>query len=404
MEDERGRAGQTIKTSTYANGPSAVSFIFGNTCYGRSGDLSLPHNLRIVAKNNIFAGKRAIRGRKGSPQSECDYNLLSTGEPGDEPHGIIGRPHFVAPEAGLFELLDVSPGIGRGVAIANFAPGRNGRVDMGAIPKGSGRVLPVRPTPIALDCHQLTFSASDTREAKARTVTAKVGGKAFSSSYRIAKNRVFDWFTVTPETGALRTGDTQTFTVTLVPERMAGRAVYKGAFLVRFADGYSCPVTVYAHTDYTPPIKPSREGVRTLYIEAERPTGGRAYATVKDSSASGGTCVLLAGERGKDPAEYRFRVPRKGKYFLALRVKSDEPVGTHDSVYFGFDDGLFDKSGLQSADRWVWALAAHNQNRASTTLQAFDLAAGEHVLKLAPRESIHVDLIAITENPGVFVE
>ena len=100
MGDENGVGGQTIKTSSYANGKSAVSFIFNNTCYGDSSDLSLPHNLRIVAKNNIFAGRSAISGRTRSPQSECDYNLLPTGEEGDEEHGILGAPGFVDPEAG----------------------------------------------------------------------------------------------------------------------------------------------------------------------------------------------------------------------------------------------------------------------------------------------------------------
>ena len=31
----------------------------------------------------------------GDPQSECDYNLLSTGEDGDEEHGILAAPEFV---------------------------------------------------------------------------------------------------------------------------------------------------------------------------------------------------------------------------------------------------------------------------------------------------------------------
>ena len=48
------------------------------------------------------------------------------------------------------------------------------------------------------------------------------------------------------------------------------------------------------------------------------------------------------------------------------------------------------------------ALAAHNRQQRLTRLQAFELSAGQHVLKLAPRESIYIDLIAVTDNPAMF--
>ena len=402
MGDERGLAGQTIKTSSYANGPSAVSFIFGNTCFGESSDLRLVKNLRIVAKNNIFAGRNAIGGRHGSPQSECDYNLLSTGEAGDEEHGILGKPDFVDAAAALFAPLKTSSAVGHGVAIDNFASGEGGSVDMGAIPLGSDEVLPVRPIPVYLDRYQLAFSASDIDTAPAKSVTATVKGEAFSSRYRIAKNDAFDWFRVTPEDGVLESGRTLRTTVTLLPEKMRGRKIYSGAFLVRLANGYSRPVMVYAETDVVPATKPSREGVWVTYIEAEAPAGGKAYGAVADPAASGGNCTLLSGPAKADPAEYRFSVPKAGAYFVLLRVRSDDPVGTHDSVHFGVDDGPFDQAQLRSATSWVWSMAAHNRKMSLICLQAFELAAGDHVLKLAPREPVYVDVVAITDNPGLF--
>ncbi|OGV81519.1 MAG: hypothetical protein A3K19_17220 [Lentisphaerae bacterium RIFOXYB12_FULL_65_16] len=402
MGDERGLAGQTIKTSSYANGPSAVSFIFGNTSYGKSSDLQLVNNLRIVAKNNIFAGPNAIRGRKGSPQSECDYNLSLTGEAGEEVHGVLGQPGFVDAGAGLFALRETSDAIGRGVAIDNFAVGENGRVDMGAIPLGSDAVLPARPIPVCLDRYQLTFSASDTKAAPAKTFTATVRGEAFSSRFRIAKNEAFDWFRVAPENGVLESGKALEFTVTLLPEKMTERAVYKGAILVRLENGYSRPVMVYADTEFVPATKPSRDGVWATYIEAEAPTGGKAYDVIADPTASGANYVLLSGPAKAEPSEYRFSVPQAGKYFVLLRVKSEEPVGSHNSVFFGVDDGAFDQAQLRSATSWGWSMAAHNRAMSLICLQAFDLAAGEHVLKLAPRKAICVDLVAITDNPGMF--
>ena len=85
-----------------------------------------------------------------------------------------------------------------------------------------------------------------------------------------------------------------------------------------------------------------------------------------------------------------------------MRIRSDEPVGAHDSVRFALDDGPLDEACLLSATSWTWSLAGHNRQQRLTRLQAFELTPGEHVLKLAPKESIYVDLIAVTDNPGMF--
>ncbi len=402
MGDDRGLAGQTIKTSSHANGPSAVSFIFNNTCHGPSSDLRLVKNLRIVAKNNIFAGRNAIRGRTGSPQSECDYNLLSTGEPNDEEHGILASPAFVDAGAGLYGLQESSEAVGRGLALDNFTAENAGSIDLGAIPRRSERVLPERPIPVVLDRYQLNFAAPDIATAQARTVTATVEGDAFSSKYRIAKNDAFGWFTVSPASGVLESGRTQQFTVQLVPERMAGRKLFQGVFLVRLESGYSRPVTVYAHTGYAAPVKPTRAGVWVAYVEAENPAGGKAYEAVADPTASGGRCIQLAGPAAREPSEYRFAVPRAGKYFVVLRLRSDEPVATHDSLFFGMDDGKLDRAQPRTGATWGWSMAAHNRKMSLICLQSFDLTAGEHVVKLAPREPIHVDLVALTDDPTLF--
>jgi hypothetical protein len=402
MGDEQGLAGQTIKTSSHANGPDAVSFIFNNTCYGESGDLSLRRNLRIVAKNNIFAGRRAIAGRTTSPQSECDYNLLSTGEPGDEPHGILAKPDFVDPAAGLFALRENSPAIGKGTAIANFAPGQDGRVDMGAIPFGTKDIFPVRPLPVYPNRHQLGFSPKETKAGGSQTIRVAVRGEGFAGSYRIAQNTAFDWFSVSPASGTLASGKTATFTVTVDPSRMTKRALYKGAFLIRMANGLSRPIMVYAKTDYVQAVKPTREGVWVQYIEAETPTGGKAYEPVSDPKASGGRCIELAGESGKGATEYRFTVPKDQPYYVILRAKSPEADAGHDSIFFAMDKGKLERSKLRIGTDWGWTMAAQNRKMSLICLQPFKLKAGDHVLKIAPRISLQLDLVAITDNPKMF--
>ena len=379
MGDERGLAGQTIKTSSHANGPSAVSFIFNNTCYGQSRDLNLPHNLRIVAKNNVFAGKSAIAGRRRSTQSECDYNLLSTGQPGDETHGILGKPDFVDIDTGLFALRRTSDGMGRGIALDNLAPDANGRPDMGAIPFGSNLVLPVRPIPVTLDQYQLMFSASDVQLARPKTISATVRGDSFSGRYQIAKNDAFDWFNVTPKTGVLVSDSTMTFTVALRSGKMTERSLYRGAFLIRLESGYSRPVMVYARTNVIPEITPTSKNVWVTYFEAEAPESKKAYDIVADPEASQGKCLLLRGPARKNPVEYPFSVPKTGEYFLLFRVKSGEPTGSHDSLYFGIDNGPFDRAQLRSVASWTWSLAAHNSQMPLICLEAYEQLTADNV-------------------------
>ena len=85
-----------------------------------------------------------------------------------------------------------------------------------------------------------------------------------------------------------------------------------------------------------------------------------------------------------------------------MRIRSDEPVDSHDTVRFAMNNGRLDEACLLSGASWGWSLAAHNRKQRLTRLQAFELSAGEHVLKLAPRDSIYVDLIAVTDNPAMF--
>jgi hypothetical protein len=112
--------------------------------------------------------------------------------------------------------------------------------------------------------------------------------------------------------------------------------------------------------------------------------------------------LALSRDTSKSPAEYRFAVPKSGKYFVVMRIRSDEPVDAHDTVRFAMDDGPLDEACLLSATSWGWSLVAHNRKQRLTRLQAFDLNAGEHVLKLAPRDSIYVDLIAVTDDPAMY--
>ena len=401
LGDERGLAGQTIKTSSHANGPSATSFLFYNTCWGPSSDLTLRDNLRIVAKNNIFAGRRAIGGRQQSPQSDCGYNLLAAGDAKDEPHSVEGDPGFVDSNNGLFGLTPHSPAAGRAVTLDPFAVA-SGTQDLGAVPLNSNRLVPVRPIPVSLDRAQLNFTANDLHAGRSRTVTTTVTQPGFSSRYRIAQNDAFDWFTVQPASGTLSSNTSQVFTVTLDPKRMGARKKYRGVFLIRLENGLSRPVMVYARTDVVSPIQPAHTGDGTIYREAEALQNPAAYTIGQDHKASGGHYLHLAQTDSKEAAVYTFKIPRNGLYFVALRVRSDQPIDRHDTIRFAWDDAPLESTKLRSDSSWTWSLAAHNQSMSLICLQGFELTAGEHTLRLAPRESLDLDLIALTDTPERF--
>ncbi len=391
MGDERGLAGQSIKTSSNQSGTNAISFIFGNTTFGRASDLGLLQHLKIVARNNLFAGSANITRWSRSPQSDCDYNLQAVGEPGKEAHGLVGDPRFVDPSAGLYGLREDSPARGQGQALENFTTAGPGKVDIGAIPFGSSCGFPVRPNPVQVHRPQVTFSPAESATGASKTLSATGQG-----SFRIAQNEAFDWFTVSPAAGTLESGKGQTFSVRLRPERMGERRHYRGAFLVRLANGFSQPVVVYADTDWRPPVKPERQGVWTQFQEAEAPQNGDGFETIADPAASGTRALKLS-----KPVEYRFTVPAAGKYFVVARGRSEAPHKLYATFRFGIDDGGLKESGIRAAADWDWCLVAPNRSML-TCLQSYDLSAGEHMVKLEPDGSVLLDLVALTNDPGVF--
>jgi parallel beta helix pectate lyase-like protein len=401
MGDEFGAAGQIIKTSSYYAGKDAVAFIFNNTVAGNGKSLPLHRMFKIVAKNNIFAGKAGVGGRSVSKKAETDYNLVTAGKLGDEPHGIFGvYPKFEDEKAGLYKPLKTCPSVGKGVAIDNFTE-VGYPVSIGAIPQYTDNfILPYRPIPVALDKYQLNFAVEKGRSSGKQIVIAKVGGKDFSADYRIRQNNVFNWFSVTPASGKLVSGKKTIFTVKLNPDMMKERINYRGLFLIRLKNGYSRPVTIYAKTDMKTPLKIKQPGFFTTYFEAETPTAGEPYKIIEDDNASGGKCVHVRGKRNM-PAEYVFDIPKDGKYSILMRVKSDAPVGGHDSLLFKVDNEKMNAAHLRSATAWTWALAANSKSRL-TQLKIYKLKKGKHTISIMPRESIYLDTIVITDNLKIF--
>ena len=371
MGDEFGLAGQSIKTSSPGSGKDAVSYVLNNTMHGNGSGLALLSHLKVAARNNVFSGGLKLTGQEKSLRSVCTDNL------------IVPEAPFVDRQAGLFAL--------RQGATAN----------VGAFPAGAAVSLPFRPIPVELDRSQLNFTVAAGKASAPQTVTATVGGGNFSALYEVRQNLVTDWFTVSPSSGVLKSGDKVVFNVKLNPERMKSQRSYRGVFLVRLENGYSRPVTVYAQTDLAALEKPTRAGVFTAYVDLKQPSGGKTYPVIDDPGAEGGKAVSMDGERRQNPALYTIDVPADGKYFLLLRARSAEPVGEHDSVCMGLDGGPLLDVNLGSGCRWGWVMAAIG-GKPLERLKANELKKGRHTVAIAPRESIYLDLLAVTSDPGIF--
>ncbi len=403
MGDEFGKAGQLIKTSSHYAGKDAVSFIFNNTITGQGHSLPLHRLFVIDAKNNIFAGSGGVGGRTTCKKAITDYNLVSAEKERFEKHGIFGKyPKFENEKAGLLKPVKSCPSIGAGVAIDNFTG--KGQVDIGAFQQNEDLVLPYRPIPVKLDKYQLNFSVKNGKASPAQMVTASVGGKGFTSSYKIRQNNVFDWFTVSPDSGKLTSGNKVTFTVKLNPAKMTKRSIYRGVFLVRLSNGYSRPVSIYAKTDFKQSIKPNDQKAFQLYLEMDKPDSGTLYKVVKDQDASEGKCVYIdktSGSSKMKPVEYSFDIPKNGSYVVMIRVKSEEPVVNNRAIMFSIDGSELNRNKLESRTIWTWCSLSDKYSW-TKKLRPFKLKKGKHSIKIMPSDSIYADMLVVTDNPGLF--
>ncbi len=398
--DRFGAAGQGIKTSSPRSGPQAVSYLFNNTIDGAGKGVSMLPHLKIVAFNNLFTGSNSIFRRARSPQSEADYNLLPFSNEPAGAHDIVAPARLTAPERGVFTPAPGSPAIAAGRAIDNFTAKE--KVDVGAFQTATPRALPYRPLPVEVDAGVLDFGDLPGAAEKRLGFTATVAPGDFSSAFTVRQNDDADWFEVAPASGTLRGGDKMEFQVTLKPEKMHGRRFFRAALLLRFADGLSRPVSVYAENlNPDAAIRPLPAGPDTVYIDAASPASGKRYATTPDPLADGGKAVRLEGEAGKNPAVYEFELEKDGDYFLLFRLRGEVPPEAHDSLFCGVNADEPAETHLNGKSFWSWSVGAPGKGQFQR-LRVYALKKGKNIIRIAPRESLSLDLIAVTRDPGAF--
>ena len=336
MCDEFGEVGQSVKTSGFdIFGQGPYSAVFRNTWFGRGTVLSIdgivhsrdPNHptsdagriARIDVLDNVFCPAGGVKGAEKQPQ--C----------------VVAGNRFGVPLA-------------------------EAELD---------RALPYRPLPFTLDRVRLDVGLDH-----APVTLHAVGGAG--TPYRIVKPDDMDWFSVSPAAGTL-TGD-QAFTVSFHEEKLGERPIYRGAFLVRTANGLSRPVSVYVATSWRQPERCEGPGDVAVY---RHPRDG-----VKDEDGF---------------TTYVFEAPKAARYYFMVFAQAAKRPQVQAAVD-GEEPGL---AVVQSADAFpVWSILAPGQPMWSVKpgrISYYDLEKGPHRLRVRPRRGkFRPVAFVMTDNPLAF--
>ena len=252
--------------------------------------------------------------------------------------------------------------------------------------------FPKRPMHFVLDRVRFSGVRVSKGQATPRTLTFSAihDGQGADVPFAVAKGADMDWFAVSPASGVLRKGARQAFTLSFDPAKMTDRRDWRGAFLVRGADGFSRPVSVFArNVDYMPAFKPD--------------VGASGFALYDDFRAS-----PIALGKGMPEKTWTFTVPKAGRYFVFLHAWCDDDPDLKRGEYHNQRSFEFILDGAQPLpsvhllrDYPVWTMMGCQG--LGQWVRFFDLKKGEHTIKLKYRGGEGVfDALAITDTPLAF--
>ncbi len=419
MGDEFGYRGYTLK-SCAGNRWGALSkdnhcYIFNNTFTGVGGGTNI--DVRMDYRNNIWGARRRIDG--ASKKHSGSSNIFEEFDPSYNfytmDNTMYGKVKFSDLKQGDLSLAADSKFKNKGCVIPNFTASAN--VDPGAFHRYGDQ--PARPLKVSVEPRQINCTFKDGKASAPVEVTVKGICKKFSGKFTITKNRDFDWFEVTPSSGVIRNGNELKLQLRIKPGFEPKAIRYRGAFLVRFEDGLSRPVSVYMNTDYKYPVYPRAEGVYTDYIDLTKVTRGKQYPVIDHPEGAKGKVLDFNSPKPlfkpkssvyhgteEDFAVYEFEIPKDGIYYLLLRGFVPENEMKLANTCFLSLDGhkvveQFLTYSFGKTPSWVWPQLP--QARRVYESKALDLKKGKHVLKIAPRKAIYLDSACVTDDPRIFV-
>ncbi|MBO5644039.1 MAG: right-handed parallel beta-helix repeat-containing protein [Lentisphaeria bacterium] len=415
MGDEFGAVGYTLKSCAgpHWGGLSRknASYIFNNTFTGPGQGTNI--DVFMDYRNNIWGGERKIDG-VSQPHTGASniFEKRARGVKYNMKNTRYGRVDFAGLKAGDLRLAENSRFKGTGTAIPNFTAAD--KVDPGAFHASPAQ--PARPLPVCVQPQQLNYTCKGKAVSAAQSVTVKGVCPKFSGKFVVRKNEVADWFEVTPSQGVIKDGNELKLQVRIKPGFTSKYRKYRGAFLVRFENGLSRPVSVYLDTDYKAPAYPEKAGVKNIYIDFTKVSRGKQYAVVPHPDGGRGSVLKFSTSSysmhpkefkgtAEDIAEYDFDIPADGTYFLMIRGCRQGKHPIMDACFMALDDAplTLQSLTLTFSDRmsWVWPQLPE-ANKKIHECKALKLKKGRHVLKIAPRKPLYFDSFCITTDPRIF--
>ncbi|MBQ6614868.1 MAG: right-handed parallel beta-helix repeat-containing protein [Thermoguttaceae bacterium] len=278
-----------------------------------------PPLFKAFSRNNLYVGGSVTNRQFFAPlQSDFDYDLLASwgakkqiqdvqSKFNQEQHGIARETLdnlFLNGSSGRYQLTTNSSASGKGNAVPNFSA--RSSVSIGAIDKFGVESIPFRPIPFDTSVQTIELSAKNDVYTSHAGIKILVKGTDYSDSFQIVQPSAADFFTVTPQSGTLKSDQTTTLTVRVNPAAVKQARRYTSAFAIRTPSGYSRVVSVTVD---------SRENARLL-AQARKDA---IYASDVKVLPDGGTKLT-------------FDVPADGEYWLFAKTGSQSAAWRYMSV------------------------------------------------------------------------
>lgn len=409
LGDERGAASAAVKNGGGPTHSKGVSYFYHNTfltfgngltAVGFGGDKGLRGQFRGHARNNVFATTGAgISDSVRAPANTYDHDLFASamGGAGDyevagavEARGVKVDAGFVDAGRGLLGLAETSAGRGAGARVpglAAFQPAE-GPVTAGVWWEGVGAM---RPTAATLDHGQVVLNSvkEGARVTKSVILKSAAAPKGAGVGFRVLKNESASWLSVTPSSGTLKPGESVALELGFDSAGRVGSGLLLGAAIVKFDNGDSLPLTVYATAASAP--------LRRLF-EAEQLEGHGQFTAVADAAASGGAAVSLVDETvgktgtGAKALELMFNAPAAGAYYVNFRIRCAMPYANHDSMFVSVNGAAPQVCALVGAGKWTWT-------RLTGKTMHLPLQSGPNRIRLIPREEVEIDAVLVGDRP-----
>lgn len=224
---------------------------------------------------------------------------------------------------------------------------------------------PLRPLPFTLSRARISVGTS--RE----DIVVDIKGDVPEGT-RVLMPDAIDWLSARIEGNKL--------IVSFDDAKMHSRRQYRAALIARTPDGLSRPLSIYATTDFIPPV------------HAEKPGDTAVYSEPFSLSSQGNVTVA-------------FKIEKAGRYWLMLHGRAKQFRRIYYPSFKLYKDGeLLGKCIQQSYEYPTWSMVAPGQNPIGSMVYHFDLEPGIHnfTLESIDNKECLYDLMVLTTNPEPF--